>query len=81
MPFVLTNARSMFQRIMDRISGPFKNKIALSYIDILIPSETIEEGMKDLERILKISRATNLTLKLKINASDSKKILIIQVFI
>lgn len=52
LPFGLTTAPSVFQCMMDKVLGPLKNNVALAYIDdILIPTKTIAEGMKNLEII------------------------------
>ncbi|XP_076545712.1 uncharacterized protein LOC143305557 [Osmia lignaria lignaria] len=53
MPFGLANAPAVFQRAINTALGTLRNKIALVYIDdVLIPSRTIEEGLKYLEIVL-----------------------------
>lgn len=66
MSFGLTNAPAVFQRLMDKVLGPLKNSIAFPYLDdVIIPSQTIEEGITRLRQVLSTFRTHNLTLKLE----------------
>lgn len=66
MPFGLTNVPVVFQKLMDKVMGNFKNSIAFPYLDdIIIPSKTIEEGMTKLRQVLNVFRKHNLKLKLE----------------
>lgn len=66
MPFGLTNAPAVFQRLMDRVLGTLKDAIAFPYLDdVIIPSKTLEDGMRRLRQVLEVFRANRLTLNLK----------------
>ncbi|KMQ98330.1 hypothetical protein RF55_1303 [Lasius niger] len=66
MPFGLTNAPAVFQRLMDKVLGDLKNSIAFPYLDdVIIPFNTIEEGMTRLSKVLEAFRRQHLTLKLE----------------
>lgn len=53
MPFGLCNAPSVYQRAINKALGDYKDKIALVYIDdILIFSQTPEEGLQNLNLVL-----------------------------
>lgn len=65
MPFGLTNAPAVFQRMINNVLSPLKNAIAFPYLDdIIIPSNTIEEGLRRLRQVLEKLREHRLTLKL-----------------
>lgn len=65
LPFGLSNAPSVFQRLMNLILGNLKYSTALSYLDdTIVPSETIYEGLLNLREVLNILREANLTLRL-----------------
>lgn len=65
MSFGLCNAPSFFQRVMNRILKNLRYTIAMAYLDdIIIPSETVEEGMRNLREVLIILREANLTLRI-----------------
>lgn len=65
MPFGLANAPAVFQRLINNVLGPLKNKIAFPYIDdIIIPCPTFEEGLTRLNSVLEVFRRHNLTLKI-----------------
>lgn len=66
MPFRLTNAPAVLQRLMDNVLGKLKNSITFPYLnDIIIPSKTIAEGMTRLRQMLDTLRIHGLTLKLE----------------
>lgn len=53
MPFGLSNAPAVFQRAVHRGLGNLKDTVALVYLDdILIPSVTFEEGLRNLDIVL-----------------------------
>lgn len=65
MPFGLVNAPAVFQRSMNKILGALRFSTALAYLDdVLIPSGTIEEGMKQLETVLRLFKDAKMTLRL-----------------
>ena len=64
MPFGLTNAPATFQRMMDRILNELREDFCEVYLDdILIYSETFEQHLKHIERV--IQRLDDYGLKLK----------------
>lgn len=65
MPFGLANAPATFQRIMNQVLGPMRHKEALAYLDdIIIPSDSIDSGIKKLAAVLDLFSKAGLTLKL-----------------
>lgn len=53
MPFGLCNAPSVYQRAINAALGDYRDTIALVYVDdILVISETIEEGLHNLKLVL-----------------------------
>ncbi|XP_064479068.1 uncharacterized protein LOC135392282 [Ornithodoros turicata] len=65
MPFGLSNAPAVFQRMVNSVLGPLRYSIALAYMDdILIPSTSVEEGLQHLEEVLKVLQSSGLTLRL-----------------
>lgn len=65
MPFGLSNAPAVFQRLMNNVLGELKNTKAFPYIDdIIIPSVTFSEGIDTLRQVLEKFKMNNLTLKL-----------------
>ncbi|KAL0848904.1 hypothetical protein ABMA28_013306 [Loxostege sticticalis] len=65
MPFGLANTPAVFQRTMHLVLGNLRHQKALAYLDdIIIPSKTLEEGMQQLEIVLKCLLDAGLTLKL-----------------
>ena len=66
MPFGLANAPAVFQRAINVALGKLRNNIALVYLDdILIPSQTVEEGLERLERVLKALDVAGFSLNLE----------------
>lgn len=68
MPFGLSNAHAVFQRMINKVLSNRRYEYALAYLnDVLVPSESVEE-MKHLkqrlENILILFREHGLTLKL-----------------
>jgi transposase InsO family protein len=75
MPFGLCNAPATFQRLINEVLGSLKNSIAFPYIDdIIIPSQTVEEGLSRLRQVLHKLRDHNLTLNIKKCAFFQNKI-------
>lgn len=65
MPFGLANAPAVFQRAMNHILGPLRFDKAIAYIDdVLIPTETFEDGMEMLKQVLIRFKNSGLTLRL-----------------
>ena len=63
MPFGLTNTPTVFQRLMDEVLRPC-SRFSANYIDdVLVFSDTSEEHVKDLERVLEELREHGLTAK------------------
>lgn len=58
LPFGLTNA---FQRLINKVLIPARDKASI-YLDILLPSKTVEEELHNLEEILTLLRHEGLTL-------------------
>jgi len=66
MPFGLKNGPAVFQRLMDRVLGKHKWRIALVYIDdLIIFSDTFEEHMEHCATVLKLVAQSGLTLSPK----------------
>ncbi|XP_075990295.1 uncharacterized protein LOC142985939 [Anticarsia gemmatalis] len=65
MPFGLSNAPAVFQRMINKILGNRRFEYALAYLDdVLIPAKDVEEMFLRLEDVLKLFRQYGLTLKL-----------------
>lgn len=63
-PFGLTNAPSVFQRMMSEIFEPLRFLIIIKYLDdSLIPSSTIE-GIVELRYVLKVLQNYGVTVNL-----------------
>jgi hypothetical protein len=63
MPFGLANAPAVFQRAINSALGDLKHTIALVYMDdILIPSETAEQGLVYLEQVLQALKSAGFSL-------------------
>ncbi|KAL1914161.1 uncharacterized protein VTP21DRAFT_10270 [Calcarisporiella thermophila] len=66
MPFGVKNGPSIFQRLMDRLLGKRKWKMAVVYIDdLIISSKTFEEHLSHCSTILSLVISGGLTLSLK----------------
>lgn len=65
MPFGLSNAPSVFQRLMNHLFLPHKDLAVVYLDDILISSKTVEKHFEKIEKVLKILNQEGLTLKLK----------------
>lgn len=66
MPFGLANSPAVFQRLMDRIFSSLRHDKVLPYIDdVLLPTNSIEEGLDLLKVVLKIVRDAGLTLNME----------------
>ena len=66
MPMGLCNAPSVFQRLMHKILGSMRHEQVLVYIDdLLIPSKTINEGLKLLDVVLRLVSNAGLKLNLE----------------
>lgn len=53
MPFGYVNAPAIYQRAIDKALGDLKGNKAFVYLDdVLIPSTTIQEGLRNLEEVL-----------------------------
>lgn len=64
MPFVLTNAPTTFQCIMNQVLQPFLRQFVLVFLDdILIYSKSIEEHIQHLQQVLETLRTNKLYLK------------------
>lgn len=64
MPFGITTAPSVFQRMMNKILGPLRGTEAMVYLDdILIPSKDYDQGVSRLENVLKVISSNFLTLR------------------
>lgn len=65
-PFGLVNAPVVFQRMLNAALGQLRFTRVLVYLDdILIPTQTIEEGLEILREVLEIFKTHGLTLNLK----------------
>lgn len=63
MPFGLANAPGVFQGLIDKLFGPEFEPHVFAYLDdIIIVSETMEEHLYWLEKVLKILKEANLTI-------------------
>lgn len=66
MPFGLVNVSALFQRMVNTALGPLRHTIAMVYMDdLLLPSTSVEEGLRNLREILEVLRKAELTLRLK----------------
>ena len=64
MPFGLTCAPSVFQRLMDVVLCGLSYQICLVYLDdIIVFGQTFEEQLERLEEVFKCLRSANLKLK------------------
>lgn len=66
MPFGLAIAPAVFQRLIHKVLNKAKIKHTLVYMDdLLIPSNSIDQGLSRLKEVLEALRASGLTLKLE----------------
>ncbi|CAK9809163.1 Retrovirus-related Pol polyprotein from transposon 297 [Anthophora quadrimaculata] len=64
-PFGLANAPAVFQRAINEALGALKNNIALVYLDdVMIPSQTVEESLKSLDKVLHALSVAGFSLNL-----------------
>ncbi|XP_047987218.1 uncharacterized protein LOC125227069 [Leguminivora glycinivorella] len=65
MPFGLRNAPATFQRLIDRVKALVGDVRMLAYLDdLIILSESFEQHVEDLEKVLKVLKENNLTINL-----------------
>ncbi|XP_077275167.1 uncharacterized protein LOC143904389 [Temnothorax americanus] len=64
MPFGLCNAPAEFQRLISKVLSYLGDDAMAYFDDIIIPSKTIEEGLRKLKRVLQALREAGLTLNL-----------------
>ncbi|XP_008204128.1 uncharacterized protein LOC103315702 [Nasonia vitripennis] len=63
LPFGLSEAGATFQRLMDKIITPELQQHAFSYLDdVIVATETFEDHVKVLERVLKRIKEAGLTV-------------------
>lgn len=66
MPFGLTNAPAAFQRYIDNVMSPYLHDFTIAYLDdILIFSNSMEEHVQQVKKVLKKLREAKLQVKLK----------------
>lgn len=66
MPFGLCNAPSVFQRLMNVVLGSLSYTVAMAYLDdVIIPCDSLGEGLQKLRQVLDVFRSAGLTLKLE----------------
>lgn len=63
-PFGLTNAPAVFQRVINKVLAAAKSIAAIYLDDVLIHSKTTEEGLNHLKLVLNLFREAGLTLNL-----------------
>ena len=64
-PFGLTNAPAVFQKIINKILGKLRfNKVLVYLDDILIPGKTITDTLDTLQEVLTLFQKSDLTFKL-----------------
>lgn len=66
LPFGLANAPSCFQQMMNKVLGNLRFDNVILYLDdVYLVTETVEENIKLLEKVLQIFRTSGLTLNQK----------------
>ncbi len=66
MPFRLKGAPAIFQRLMTKVLGPYLYDFVIVYLDdIIIFSQTMEEYLQHMKKVLEALRQAGLKLKLK----------------
>ncbi|XP_028177583.1 uncharacterized protein LOC114365243 [Ostrinia furnacalis] len=64
MPFGLANAPSVFQKTINKMLKDVKNEAFAFMDDIIIPANSISQGMERLKTVLELIKKAGLTLKL-----------------
>lgn len=65
MPFGLANAPATFQRLMNQVLGSARHKEVLAYLDdVIIPSNSFDEGLTRLESVLQLFSKVGFTFNL-----------------
>ncbi|KAL0810525.1 hypothetical protein ABMA28_010646 [Loxostege sticticalis] len=64
MPFGLANAPSVFQKTINKMLKDVKNEALAFMDDIIVPADSIQQGMERLKIVLGLIKAAGLTLKL-----------------
>lgn len=62
MPFGLANAPGVFQKLMNKILNVGATAAVIFLDDILIPSQTVQKGLENLEQVFQLLRNEGLTL-------------------
>src|SRR6266542_2082727 len=66
MPFGLKGAPATFQRLMTKVLGPYLYDFVMVYLnDIIIFSQTMDEHLQHMRKVLKALQQAGLKLKLK----------------
>lgn len=65
MPFGLANGSAVFSRLIQMCLGGVSKDVALYLDDVMIPTVSVESGLKLLEDVLQLLTDTNLKLNLK----------------
>src|SRR6266498_12116 len=66
MPFRLKGAPATFQRLMTKVLGPYLYEFVMVYLDdIIIFSQTIDEHLQHMRKVLEALRQVGLKLKLE----------------
>lgn len=65
-PFGLANSPAVFKRLMHEILGDLRHREVLVYMDdLLIPSHTIDQGVKLLDNVLELVEQSGVKLDLE----------------
>ncbi|KAK9731330.1 RNase H-like domain found in reverse transcriptase [Popillia japonica] len=60
---IVVNGPAVFQRMINRVLGPLRFTIVMAFMDdLLISSASTEEGLQNLEEVLKVMQKARLTL-------------------